>query len=74
MINIQPADKWGINAEHLPVASYHRLLRVVAGKESPSKGLEPTTKYRFLLPYFVLGGTAAFAFASLRDLNQPTRF
>jgi len=24
MANIQPADKWGINAEHLTVASYCR--------------------------------------------------
>jgi hypothetical protein len=58
MANIQPADKWGINAEHLTVASYNRLLRVVAGTEPPSKGLESTTKYQFLLPYFVLGGMA----------------
>jgi hypothetical protein len=61
----------GINAEHLPVASYHRLLRVVAGKESPSKGLEPTTKYRFLLPYFVLGGMAGLRTCELVR-SEPT--
>ena len=37
---------------------YSRLLRVVAGKEPASEGEEPTTKYQFLLPYFVLGGMA----------------
>jgi hypothetical protein len=32
MANTQPADKWGINAEHLTVAFYTRLLRVVAAR------------------------------------------
>jgi len=69
MANIQPADKWGINAEHLAVAFYARLLRVVAGKEPPSKGLEPTTKYQFLLPYFVLGGMAGMRTCELVRSN-----
>jgi hypothetical protein len=56
MSKLQPADEWGVNAEHLSVVFYSRLLRVVAGKEPASKGQEPTTKYQFLLPYFVLGG------------------
>jgi hypothetical protein len=54
----QPADEWGVNAEHLSIVFYNRLLRVVAGKEPASKGLEPTTKYQLLLPYFVLAGMA----------------
>jgi hypothetical protein len=58
MSKLQPADEWGVNAEHLSIVIYSRLLRVVAGKEPPSKGREPTTKYQFLLPYFVLGGMA----------------
>src|SRR5690348_9032702 len=49
MSKLRPADEWGVNAEHLSIAFYHRLLRVVAGKESPSKSLDPTTKYQFLL-------------------------
>ena len=71
MANIQPADKWGINAEHLTVAFYTRLLRVVAGSEPPSKGLEPTTKYQFLLPYFVLGGMAGLRTCELVR-SEPT--
>ena len=71
MLNIQPADKWGINAEHLTVASYHRLLRVVAGKDPPSKGLDVTTKYQFLLPYFVLGGMAGLRTCELVR-SEPT--
>jgi hypothetical protein len=58
MAKLQPADEWGVNAEHLSIVFYSRLLRVVAGKEPASKGHEPTTKYQFLLPYFVLGGMA----------------
>jgi site-specific recombinase XerD len=71
MANIQPADKWGINAKHLTIASYNRLLRVVAGKEPPSKGLEPTKKYQFLLPYFVLGGMAGLRTCELVR-SEPT--
>ena len=71
MANIQPADKWGINAEHLTVASYTRLLRVVAGREPPSKGLEPTIKYQFLFPYFVLGGMAGLRTCELVR-SEPT--
>jgi hypothetical protein len=58
MSKLKPADEWGINAEHLSIELYHRLLGVVAGKESASEGLERTTKYQFLLPYFVLAGMA----------------
>jgi hypothetical protein len=58
MAKIQPMDKWGVNAEHLGIPFYNRLLRVVAGKEPPAKGEEPTAKYKFLLPYFVLAGMA----------------
>jgi site-specific recombinase XerD len=71
MANIQQADKWGINAEHLTVASYTRLLRVVAGREPPSKGLEPTIKYQFLFPYFVLGGMAGLRTCELVR-SEPT--
>jgi len=71
MANIQPADKWGINAEHLTVASYTRLLRVVAGREPPSKGLEPTIKYQLLFPYFVLGGMAGLRTCELVR-SEPT--
>jgi hypothetical protein len=46
-----------------------RLLRVVAGKEPPSKGLEPTTKYQFLWPYFVLGGMAGMRTCELVRSN-----
>jgi hypothetical protein len=63
MSKLQPADDWGVNAEHLSIPFYYRLLRVVAGKESPSKGLEPSTKYQFLLPFFLLGGMAGTACA-----------
>jgi hypothetical protein len=59
------------NAEHLTVASYNRLLRVVAGKEPPSKGQELTTKYQFLLPYFVLGGMAGLRTCELVR-SEPT--
>jgi hypothetical protein len=69
MSNLQPADEWGVNAEHLSIAFYHLLLRVVAGEEPPSKGLEPTTKYRFLLPYFVLGGMAGMRTCELARSN-----
>jgi hypothetical protein len=58
MAKLKPADEWGVNADHLSIVFYSRLLRVVAGKEPASKGHEPTTKYQFLLPYFVLGGMA----------------
>jgi site-specific recombinase XerD len=58
MTKIQPMDKWGVNAEHLSISVYNRLLRVVGGKEPPVKGQEPTTIYKFLLPYFVLAGMA----------------
>ena len=51
-------DKWGVNAEHLSISVYSRLLRVAAGKEPPAKGQELTTKYKFLLPYFILAGIA----------------
>jgi hypothetical protein len=66
MSKLQPADEWGINAEHLSIAFYGRLLRVVAGKEPASKCQEPTTKYQFLLPYFVLGGMAGMRTCELR--------
>jgi hypothetical protein len=69
MSKLQPADEWGVNAEHLSIAFYHLLLRVVAGEEPPSKGLEPTTKYRFLLPYFVLGGMAGMRTCELVRSN-----
>jgi hypothetical protein len=71
MANVQTTDKWGINAEHLSIASYTRLLRVVAGREPRSQGLEPTTKYQFLLPYFVFGGTAGLRTCELVR-SEPT--
>lgn len=58
MARMKPIDSWGINAEHLTPAMYARILRVVAGKELPAKGQEVTTKFQFLLPYFVLAGMA----------------
>ena len=58
MTKIPPMDKWGVNAEHLSISVYSRLLRVAAGKEPPAKGQELTTKYKFLLPYFILAGMA----------------
>jgi hypothetical protein len=69
MSKLQPADKWGVNAEHLSAALYKRLLRVGAGKEPASKGLEPTTKYQFLLPYFVLAGMAGMRSCELVRSN-----
>jgi hypothetical protein len=48
----------GINAEYLTPATYALVLRVVAGKEPPAKGQKVTTKFQFLLPYFVLAGMA----------------
>jgi hypothetical protein len=49
-----------MSGESMPsiIVFYSRLLHVVARKEPASKGQEPTTKYQFLLPYFVLGGMA----------------
>jgi hypothetical protein len=41
----------------------------VAGKEPASKGEEPTTKYQFLLPYFVLGGMAGMRTCELVRSN-----
>jgi hypothetical protein len=38
------------------VELFQRFLQVAQGLEGPRKGTEPTTKYRRLLPYFVLGG------------------
>ena len=38
MSKLQPADEWGVNAEHLCIALYSLLLRVTAGKEPASKG------------------------------------
>jgi hypothetical protein len=69
MSKLQPADEWGVNAEHLGIAFYSRLLRVVAGKEPASKDQEPTTKYQFLLPYFVLGGMAGMRTCELVRSN-----
>ena len=69
MSKLQPADEWGVNAEHLSIVFYSRLLRVVAGKEPASKGQEPTTKYQFLLPYFVLGGMAGMRTCELVRSN-----
>lgn len=58
MARMEPADKWGVNVEHLSPGLYARLLRVLAGQEPPAKGQEITTKFHFLLPYFVLSGLA----------------
>jgi len=58
MARMKPADNWGVNAERLSIELYARILGVTAGLESPAKDQEITTKYRFLLPYFVLGGLA----------------
>jgi hypothetical protein len=69
MSKLQPADEWGVNAEHLAIVFYRRLLLVVAGKEPASKGQEPTTKYQFLLPYFVLGGMAGMRTCELVRSN-----
>ena len=38
-------------------------------EEAPSKGLEATTKYQFLLPYFVLGGLAGMRTCELVRSN-----
>jgi hypothetical protein len=69
MSKLLPTDEWGVNAEHLAIVFYSRLLRVVAGKEPVSKGEEPTTKYQFLLPYFVLGGMAGMRTCELVRSN-----
>ena len=69
MSKLQPADEWGVNAEHLSIVFYSRLLRVVAGKEPASKGQEASTKYQFLLPYFVLGGMAGMRTCELVRSN-----
>jgi hypothetical protein len=58
----------------LSIPFYSRLLRVVAGKEPASKGQEPTTKYQFLLPYFVLGGMAGMRTCELVRSNPRHRF
>ena len=58
MARMKPIDSWGINAEYLTPATYALVLRVVAGKEPPAKGQKVTTKFQFLLPYFVLAGMA----------------
>ena len=58
MARMKPADGWGVNVERLSPELYVKILRVIAGKEPPAKGKEPTTKYKFLLPYFVLAGLA----------------
>jgi hypothetical protein len=69
MSKIQPADEWGVNAEHLSIIFYSRLLRVVAGKEPAANAKESTTKYQFLLPYFVLGGMAGMRTCELVRSN-----
>jgi hypothetical protein len=69
MSKLKPADEWGVNAEHLSIVFYSRLLRVVAGKEPVSKGQEPTTRYQFLLPYFVIGGMAGMRTCELVRSN-----
>jgi hypothetical protein len=58
MARMKPADNWGVNAERLSIDLYARILRVTAGLEPPAKDQEILTKYKFLLPYFVLGGLA----------------
>ena len=58
MARMKPADNWGVNAERLSIELYARILGVVVGLEAPAKDQEVTTKYQFLLPYFVLGGLA----------------
>jgi hypothetical protein len=69
MSKLLPVDEWGVNAEHLSVVFYGRLLRVVAGKEPAPTSREPTTKYQFLLPYFVLGGMAGMRTCELVRSN-----
>jgi hypothetical protein len=69
MAKLQPADDWAVNAEHLSVVLYSRLLRVVAGIEPASKDQAPTTKFQFLLPYFVLGGMAGMRTCELVRSN-----
>jgi hypothetical protein len=69
MAKLQPADDWAVNAEHLSVVLYSRLLRVVAGIEPASKDQAPTTKFQFLLPFFVLGGMAGMRTCELVRSN-----
>src|SRR5260370_28621822 len=44
MAKLQPADDWGVNAEHLSIVLYSRLLRVVAGAKHTSKTHVPAAK------------------------------
>jgi hypothetical protein len=45
-----------VNNEVLSPELFQRFLRVARGLEAPREGVEPTEKYKRLLPYFVLGG------------------
>jgi hypothetical protein len=56
MARLKPLDTWGVNNEVLSVELFQRFLRVTQGLEGPREGMEANCKYKFLLPYFVLGG------------------
>jgi hypothetical protein len=56
MDRIRPMDKWKSNKDIIHIEDYRRLLFVCAGLESPISGVERTSRYLQLLPYFVLGG------------------
>src|ERR1700757_2349417 len=56
MARLKPLDTWGVNNEVLSVEPFQRFLRVTQGLEGPREGMEANCKYKFLRPYFVLGG------------------
>jgi hypothetical protein len=56
MAKLRPLDTWGVNNEILSFELFQRFLRVIQALEPPREGVEPTARYKRLLPYFVLGG------------------
>ena len=73
MARTRSKDAWGINNEYLSIPVYARILSVVAGLTPPVKGRQPTDEFKFLLPYFVLGGLAGLRTCELArsEPNDP---
>ena len=56
MARLRPLDAWGVSNEVLNVELFQRVLRVALGLEAPRQGLEPSERFKGLVPYLVLGG------------------
>ncbi len=75
MSKLQPADEWGVNAEHLSDCRFTAGYCVWwPGERIGVKGAELTTKYQFLLPYFVLGGMAGLRTCELAEFGPTDPF